>query len=178
MLNRIHLPLVNGLTLVREWRESDLHERVALLQDQGIQDFVSSAPSSLPKAESQLVDEILATETGAAFRLAVCSADSGRIVGLCGLGFLSTHDLRVELVVGIAEAHRRQGHARRAVELLCGAAFTANLSLGSIYCRIQRSNTDSSALAAAIGLSRLVIPGISSYSSGETHFVINRSDGA
>ena len=63
MLNRIRLPIIDGLTLVREWRDTDLLARIELFSDSGIQNFVSKAPSSMLKAESQLAEEIRSTET-------------------------------------------------------------------------------------------------------------------
>ena len=148
---QIQFPVIAEHVAVREWTEKDLEAYFALRQDPGIQRYVGSAPGFVDQALSRLQEDIRRTQNRSSLRLAIETPDN-TLVGLVSLEpFNSSQKPGFELVVGIAQDHRRKQIAESAVRALIDAVFSAGDGVTAIYGRREWGNAASRALIRRLG---------------------------
>jgi RimJ/RimL family protein N-acetyltransferase len=149
---QIQVPLVAEHLVIREWNETDAEAYFALRQDPGIVRFVGSSPAFIDQALAWLKTDIQRTRSGTSLRLAI-EIGEGSIVGLISLERVNKAEAPGwELVLGIAESHRRGHVAENAARVLISAVLSADSSIAAIYGRREWGNAPSRALVRCLGM--------------------------
>ena len=146
-------PLVDGATLLRPWRDSDAAAVTAACQDPEIARW-TRVPDNYGESDARAFllyryDSVL---TGVAAPFAVVSADD-RLLGSVALIGIEWPHLRGEVGYWLAREARGQGHATRAVRLICGWGFDA-LGLERIVLQAAIENLASQRVAERSGFTR------------------------
>jgi RimJ/RimL family protein N-acetyltransferase len=146
-------PLVDGTTLLRPWRDSDVVAVTAACQDPEIARW-TRVPDNYSQSDARafLLYRHDAVLIGAAAPFAVVSADD-RLLGSVALIGIEWPHLRGEVGYWLAREARGQGHATRAVRLICGWGFDA-LGLGRIVLHAATENVASQRVAQRAGFTR------------------------
>jgi RimJ/RimL family protein N-acetyltransferase len=124
MRHRIVLPaapLIDGPTALRPWRDSDLRPLVAACQDPEISRWTRvPVPYGESDARAYLRARYDATHAGVTAPFAIVAADDDRrLLGSISLLRPDWEHLRAEVGYWLALEARGQGHATRAVRLIC-----------------------------------------------------------
>ncbi len=156
-MSRIVLPaqdLADGPTALRPWRESDVPALVAVCQDPEIPRW-TRVPSPYGEADARLYLEQRhdAVQNGTSAPFAIVASDDGRLLGSISLMRFSWIDARAEVGYFLAREARGQGHAVRAVRLICAWGFDA-LGLGRIDLLVGTGNAPSQRVAERAGFIR------------------------
>ncbi|OUC95437.1 GNAT family N-acetyltransferase [Streptosporangium minutum] len=143
----IHL---TGLGLVlREWDDHDVPAMAELFDEPAVDRWTPlRAPFDLAAARAYLGQARQRRADGERLQLAV-TTDGHRPLGEILLFPTGTAG-EVELAYAIGAAHRRQGLARRAVQLITGYAYDP-LAAARVLLRISPGNTASAAVARSAG---------------------------
>lgn len=153
---RIILPaggLADGPTRLRPWRESDLPELVAACQDQEIVQWIRvPSPYGPEDAIAYLRQRHQAALAGMTAPFAI-EDETGRLAGSISLLRFAWEHLRGEVGYWLAAPARGQGHATRAVRLICDWGFRA-LRLERIDLMAAVGNPASQAVAQRAGFTR------------------------
>jgi RimJ/RimL family protein N-acetyltransferase len=128
MTSRIVLPaegLVDGRTALRAWRDSDVPELVAACRDPEIPRWTRvPEPYGEADARAYLLARHDAINAGATAPFAIVSTDDrGPLLGSISLLRIAWQHLRGEVGYWLAREARGQGHATRAVRLICDWGF-------------------------------------------------------
>jgi RimJ/RimL family protein N-acetyltransferase len=156
--HRIVLPgaaLTDPPTALRPWRDSDLGALVAACQDPEIARW-TRVPSPYGEADARafLLQRYDAIHAGSAAPFAITlAADDRMLLGSIALMRLNWRHRRAEIGYWLAADARGEGHATRAVRLLCGWAARA-LGLERIDLVAATANAASQAVAERAGFSR------------------------
>lgn len=147
-------PLVEGDTALRPWRDSDLPELVQACRDQEIVRW-TSVPTDYTEADARnyLRQRYDAAFAGLTAPFAVVDASSGRLLGSISLLRFSWGHARGEVGYWLASWARGQGHATRAVRLICAWGFSA-LRLERIDLMAATGNPASQSVAERAGFTR------------------------
>lgn len=147
-------PVTDGATALRPWRESDIPALVAACQDPEIPRW-TRVPSPYGEAEARLYmhQRHDALQDGTAAPFAVVSAGDGPLLGSVSLLRFAWVDARAEVGYFLAREARGQGHAVRAVRLICAWAFDA-LGLERIDLLAASGNARSQRVAERAGFTR------------------------
>jgi RimJ/RimL family protein N-acetyltransferase len=147
-------PLVEGETALRPWRDSDLPELVQACRDPEIVRW-TRVPADYAEADarSYLHQRYEAALAGLTAPFAVTDARSDRLLGSISLLRFSWGHARGEVGYWLAAWARGQGHATRAVRLVCGWGFSA-LRLERISLLAATGNPASQRVAERAGFTR------------------------
>ncbi|HEX3688661.1 MAG TPA: GNAT family N-acetyltransferase [Solirubrobacteraceae bacterium] len=147
-------PLVDGDTALRPWRDADLPQLVQACRDQEIVRW-TSVPSAYTEADahSYLRQRYDAAFAGLTAPFAVVQASEDRLLGSISLLRFSWAHARGEVGYWLASWARGQGHATRAVRLICAWGFSA-LRLERIDLMAATGNPASQGVAERAGFTR------------------------
>jgi RimJ/RimL family protein N-acetyltransferase len=147
-------PLVQGQTALRPWRDSDLPELVEACQDPEIARWTSvPAPYGEADARNYLRQRYDAAFAGLTAPFAMVDAGSGRLLGSISLLRFSWAHARGEVGYWLAASSRGQGHATRAVRVICAWGFSA-LRLERVDLIVSTGNPASQRVAERAGFTR------------------------
>jgi len=150
-------PLVEGATALRPWRDADLPELVQACRDPDIVRW-TSVPAAYSEADARnyLRQRYDAAFAGLTAPFAIVDASDGRLLGSISLlRFAWTH-ARGEVGYWLASWARGQGHATRAVRLICAWGFRS-LRLERIDLMAAVENPASQQVADRAGFTREAI---------------------
>jgi RimJ/RimL family protein N-acetyltransferase len=147
-------PLVQGDTALRRWRDTDLPELVQACRDEEIVRW-TSVPAAYTEADAHnyLRQRYDAAFAGITAPFAVVHASEGRLLGSISLLRFSWGHGRGEVGYWLASWARGQGHATRAVRLICAWGFNA-LRLERIDLMAATGNPASQQVAERAGFTR------------------------
>lgn len=147
-------PLVEGDTALRPWRDSDLPELVEACRDPDIVRW-TSVPAAYSDADARnyLRQRFDAASAGLTAPFAIVGPDSGRLLGSISLLRFSWPHARGEVGYWLARWARGQGHATRAVRLICAWGFRS-LRLERIDLMASTANPASQQVAERAGFAR------------------------
>jgi RimJ/RimL family protein N-acetyltransferase len=147
-------PLVDGDTALRPWRDSDLGPLVAACQDPEISRWTRvPRPYGESDGRAYLLQRFEMLHHGQAAPFAVVRASDDTLVGSIALIQLVWEHRRAEVGYWLATEARGQGHATRAVRLICAWGAKA-LGLERIDLHAASANTASQGVAERVGFSR------------------------
>jgi RimJ/RimL family protein N-acetyltransferase len=147
-------PLVDGPTALRPWRDSDVAALVATCQDPEIVRWTRvPTPYGEADARAYLLARYDATFAGLSAPFAIIAGDSGEVTGSISLMRFAWEDRRAEVGYWLAAGARGQGHATRAVRLICDWGF-ARLGLERIDLLAATGNRASQRVAERAGFAR------------------------
>ncbi len=148
-------PLIDGTTALRPWRDSDVGGLVAACQDPEIGRWTRvPSPYRETDARAYLLQRYDAVFSGTAAPFAIVAPEDDRVVlGSIALVRLAWEDLRGEVGYWLAREARGQGHASRAVRLICAWGRSA-LGLERIDLLAATGNLASQRVAERCGFRR------------------------
>lgn len=147
-------PLVDGETALRPWRDSDLPALVDACQDQEIVRWTRVPPSyGEADARAYLRQRYDAAAGGVTAPFAIVHPRDQRLLGSISLMRFSWEHARGEVGYWLARWGRGQGHATRAVRLICDWGFGA-LRLERIDLLAATGNPASQNVAERAGFTR------------------------
>jgi RimJ/RimL family protein N-acetyltransferase len=147
-------PLADGDTALRPWRDSDLGALVAACQDPEISRW-TRVPRNYGESDGRayLLQRFDMVYDGRAAPFAVVRASDGILVGSIALIQIVWEHRRAEVGYWLAREARGQGHATRAVNLICSWGRQA-LKLERIDLLAATGNAASQRVAERAGFSR------------------------
>lgn len=147
-------PLVDGPTALRAWRDSDLAALVAACQDPEIVRW-TSVPPRYSEADGRLYllqrHDVISAGIRAPF--AIVDPSSGELLGSISLMRFVWEHARGEVGYWLAHQARGQGHAARAVKLICDWGISS-LGLERIELLAATGNPASQRVAERCGFAR------------------------
>ncbi len=157
-------PLVDGPTLLRPWRDSDVRAVAEACQDPEIARW-TTVPDDYSEADARafLLYRYDALLAGTTAPFAVVSPDD-QLLGSIALMRIDWQHARGEAGYWLARGARRQGHATRALALVCRWGF-ARLGLGRIELFAATGNGASQGVAERAGFVREAV--LRSYMRGK-----------
>lgn len=147
-------PLTDGPTALRPWRESDVQALVAACQDPEIPRW-TRVPSPYGEGDARLYLQQRhdSVQSGTSAPFAIVASGDGPLLGSISLMRFSWIDARAEVGYFLARAARGEGHAVRAVGLICAWGFES-LGLERIDLLVATENTPSQRVAERAGFTR------------------------
>lgn len=157
-------PLTHGETLLRPWEDADVPALVAACQDPEIVRW-TRVPAVYGEADARfyLAQRHEATVAGITAPFAIQHATSGELLGSISLLRFAWRHARGEVGYWLAAAARGQGHATRAVKLICAWGFQS-LGLERIDLLAATGNPASQRVAERAGFTREAV--LRSYMQG------------
>jgi RimJ/RimL family protein N-acetyltransferase len=150
-------PLLDGLTALRPWRDSDVRELVRICRDPEIPRWTTVPPDyGDADARSYLLHRHDAILAGTAAPFAIVSADGeadAQLIGSISLVRIAWEHRRAEVGYFLAREARGAGHATRAVGLISQWAFDS-LGLERIELYAATGNPASQRVAERCGFER------------------------
>ncbi len=167
-MTRIVLPgeaLIDGPTALRPWRDSDVAELVLACQDREISRWTRVPwPYGETDARAYLLHRYDTLQAGTSAPLAIARADDDtRLLGSISLMRLAWEHARGEVGYWLGREARGQGHATRAVKLICSWGFRT-LGLDRIDLLAATENAASQRVAERAGFIREAV--LRSYMAG------------
>jgi RimJ/RimL family protein N-acetyltransferase len=161
-------PLVDGPTALRPWRDSDVAQLVAACQDSEIARW-TRVPEHYGEndARAYLLQRYDAILTGTTAPFAIVETTDGQLLGSISLMRLDWRHRRGEVGYWLARAARGQGHATRAVRLICHWGFRS-LGLERVDLMAATGNIASQRVAERAGFTREAL--LRSYLRGKDGF--------
>ncbi|HLH67041.1 MAG TPA: GNAT family N-acetyltransferase [Solirubrobacteraceae bacterium] len=147
-------PLLDGETVLRPWRDDDLKQLVLACQDPEISRWTSvPRPYSEADARAYLRQRHEAAASGSTAPMAIVHLTDGRLLGSIALARFHWYHRRAEVGYWLAREARGQGHATRAVRLICAWGLGA-LGLERIELLAATGNLASQRVAERSGFTR------------------------
>lgn len=147
-------PLIDGATVLRPWRESDVSKLVAICRDEEIARWTRVPTVYGITAARAWVDESRALVNGGiSAPFAIVSATDRELLGSISLMRFSWEHARGEVGYLLGREARGQGHATRALRLICSWGFAA-LGLERIQLLAATGNHSSQRVAERAGFTR------------------------
>jgi RimJ/RimL family protein N-acetyltransferase len=148
-------PLIDGPTVLRAWRDSDLEGLVAACQDGEISRWTRVPfPYGPADGRAYLLQRHDTLHAGAAAPFAiVAAAERDQLLGSISLMRFSWKHARAEVGYWLGKASRGQGHVTRAVRLITAWGF-ASLGLERIDLMAATENPGSQRVAERCGFTR------------------------
>jgi RimJ/RimL family protein N-acetyltransferase len=147
-------PLIDGETVLRPWRDSDLKPLVSACQDPEISRWtrvpVRYGP---PDARRYLDGRYDMAFAGLAAPFAIVRAPDRELLGSIALMRIAWEHARAEVGYWLAREARGAGHASRAVNLICAWGF-AELGLERLTLLAATANRASQRVAERSGFAR------------------------
>ncbi len=162
-------PLTDGVVILRPRRESDLDAIMAASRDPESLRWLTDPPMNDETRRTSLARVAEAWETGTAAPLMIAAAESDEPVGIVNLQFRD--DEVAAIAYSVFPAHRGQGIAPRAVELVSGWGLD-ELGLTQLILEADEGNAASLRVAEKCGFARI---GTRVEETGETLAVFARS---
>jgi RimJ/RimL family protein N-acetyltransferase len=159
-------PLVDGTTSLRPWRESDMQAIVVACQDPAISAW-TTVPSPYGEADARayLMQRYDAIHTGRAAPFAIVASGDGPLLGSISLMRIDWSHARAEVGYWLVREARGQGHATRAVKLICRWGVD-KLRLERIELFAATGNEASQRVALSAGFTREAV--LRSYMRGRS----------
>jgi RimJ/RimL family protein N-acetyltransferase len=147
-------PLIEGDTALRPWRETDIDALVEACQDSEIVRW-TRVPAHYGQADARayLLQLYEATFAGLTAPFAIVRSRDGALLGSISLMRFAWEHARGEVGYWLARPARGQGHATRAVRLICAWGF-ATLGLERIELLAATGNPASQHVAQRAGFTR------------------------
>jgi len=148
-------PLLDGPTALRPWRDSDMDAIVAACQDPEIARW-TRVPEQYGEVDARtyLLQRYDAIHAGATAPFAIVDAgDDAHLLGSISLMRIAWEHARGEVGYWLAREARGNGHATRAVRLICAWAFES-LELERIDLFAATGNPASQRVAERAGFTR------------------------
>lgn len=147
-------PLLDGPTALRPWRDQDRAALVSACRDPDIARW-TRVPENYTEADARtyLGQRHDMAFAGLAAPFAIVAAPDGELLGSISMMRFAWEHGRGEVGYWLARAGRGQGHAARAVGLICGWAF-ATLELERIDLLAAVDNRASQRVAERSGFTR------------------------
>jgi RimJ/RimL family protein N-acetyltransferase len=148
-------PLVDGPTALRPWRDSDLASLVTACRDAEIVRW-TRVPARYGEIDARafLLQRYEAVATGVSAPLAIVATDDqDHLLGSVSLMRIAGEHARAEVGYWLAREARGQGHATRAVRLICDWGFES-LALERIDLLAGTENSASQLVAERSGFTR------------------------
>jgi RimJ/RimL family protein N-acetyltransferase len=147
-------PLIDGPTALRPWRDSDVAGIVAACQDPEIARW-TTVPTPYGEADARvyLAHRWDAIEGGSSAPFAIVSVPDDELLGSISLMRFAWEHERAEVGYWLAAPARGQGHATRAVRLICAWGFRL-LGLERIELFAATGNPASQRVAERAGFTR------------------------
>jgi RimJ/RimL family protein N-acetyltransferase len=147
-------PLTEGPTALRAWRDSDLAAIVAACQDPAIGRW-TRVPSPYGDADGRayLLQRYESILEGTSAPFAIVDPSSDRVLGSIAVMRIAWEHARGEVGYWLAPEARGQGHATRALRLICAFAFVA-LGLERLELLAATANLASQRVAERSGFRR------------------------
>jgi RimJ/RimL family protein N-acetyltransferase len=147
-------PLVDGTTSLRPWRDADLHALVEACRDPEIVRW-TRVPDNYGEADARafLLQRYDAVLAGTTAPFAIVHAVERTLIGSISLMRLDSDNRRGEVGYWLAREARGQGHATRAVGLICDWG-AAELGLERIDLLAATENEPSQRVAERSGFTR------------------------
>lgn len=149
-------PLVEGPTTLRSWRDDDLGALVRACQDPEIPRW-TTVPVNYSQADARAYllhrHDALAGGEAASFAVVAGADPDAALLGSVGLMRLAWEHRRGEVGYWLSAEARGQGHATRAVRLICAWGFGA-LGLERIELLAATGNAASQRVAERAGFTR------------------------
>ena len=147
-------PLVDGTTALRAWRDSDLHALVEACRDPEIVRW-TRVPDNYGETDARayLLQRYHAVLAGTTAPFAIVHAVQQTLIGSISLMRLDWENRRGEVGYWLAREARGQGHATRAVGLICDWGV-AKLGLERIDLLAATENEPSQRVAERSGFTR------------------------
>lgn len=150
-------PLIDGMTALRPWRDTDVPALTLACQDPEIARWTRvPTPYRETDARSFLLQRYDAIHAGVMAPFAITAAADGRLLGSISLMRLSWEHARGEVGYWLAGDARGHGHATRSVRLICAWGCTA-LRLERIDLLASTGNRASQRVAERAGFMREAI---------------------
>ncbi len=147
-------PITDGVTALRPWRDSDIAAIVAACQDPEIGRWTRvPTPYGENDARAYLLQRYDSIHAGSSAPFAIVEPGDGRLLGSVALMRPAWEHQRAEVGYWLAPEGRGQGHATRAVRLICEWGFSA-LSLERIELLAATGNAPSQRVAERAGFVR------------------------
>jgi RimJ/RimL family protein N-acetyltransferase len=147
-------PLVDGLTALRPWRDTDRDPLVRACQDPEIARWTRVPVNyTANDAKAYLLQRYDLMLAGLAAPFAIVAAPDGELLGSISLMRISWEHARAEVGYWLAREARGQGHATRAVRLISAWGF-AELALERIDLLAATGNAASQRVAERSGFTR------------------------
>jgi ribosomal-protein-serine acetyltransferase len=147
-------PLVDGGTSLRGWRDADLPTLAESGRDPDVTRWMG-LPGNYrePDARAYLMSRYDGVHAGIRAPFAIVATDGGELLGSIALAHFDWEDLRGEVGYWLSAAARGQGHATRAVRLICAWGLET-LGLGRIELQAAVDNPASQRVAERAGFTR------------------------
>ena len=147
-------PLRDRQTALRPWRDTDIEDLVSACQDPEISRWTSvPIPYGEADARTYLLQRFDAIHAGSAAPFAIVDAADGGLLGSVALNWLDWKNRRAEVGYWLALEARGNGHATRAVRLICEWGFQL-LDLERIELLASTANPASQRVAERTGFTR------------------------
>ncbi len=166
-------PLVDGDTSLRPWRDGDLPALVDSGRDPDVTRWMG-LPRQYRKsdARSYLMSRYDGVHAGVRAPFAIVATADGELLGSIALAHFVWEDQRGEVGYWLGARARGQGHATRAVRLICDWGFSA-LALERIELQAAVDNPASQRVAERAGFTReAVLRSRWATYSGERHDMV------
>ncbi|HWF50363.1 MAG TPA: GNAT family N-acetyltransferase [Solirubrobacteraceae bacterium] len=147
-------PLGEGATVLRPWRESDVATLVALCRDEEITRW-TRIPTvyGITAARAWIAESRALVRDGISAPFAIVGAADGELLGSISLMRFTWEHARGEVGYLLGRHARGQGHATRALHLICSWGF-ATLGLERIDLYAATGNAASQRVAERAGFTR------------------------
>ncbi len=147
-------PMIDGPTALRPWRDTDVDALVAACQDPEIGRWTAvPRPYRVTDARAYLLYRYDAIHAGTAAPFAIVAEVGGRLLGSIALNQVDARQERAEVGYWLAAGARGEGHATRAVRMICAWGFRT-LALGRIALLAATGNPASQRVAERSGFTR------------------------
>lgn len=165
-------PLIDSQTALRPWRDTDLEALVAACQDPEIARWTRVPENySATDAKAYLLQRYDMLFAGLAAPFAIVQAPDGELLGSISLLRIAWEHQRAEVGYWLAREARGQGHATRAVQLLCAWGLT-HLGLERIDLLAAAGNAPSQHVAERCGFTREAVMRSYARMSHERHDMV------
>lgn len=157
-MEKDRVELVGRRVIVRSHRGSDAAPAFELIHGQTeiLRWLVWQGPASVRELEEYYSGWVLETEEGSDYRFAVCSRESGLLVGSIGVRFVG-HPRTGDVGYWIGVPHWNRGYASEAVRLAAHFAF-AHVGAEALCAWVFEGNDPSCAVLKKAGFTGVHIP--------------------
>jgi RimJ/RimL family protein N-acetyltransferase len=148
-------PLSDGVVTLRPWRDDDVPEIAEACQDPEITRWIDDIPVPYSRADARayVAASRRGWKEGTLWSFAVCDAETGAVLGSCGIGWQDQAHGVAEIGYWVRPEGRRRGVATRAVRLAADWAFSEG-AVERLQLRADILNTASQRVAERSGFRR------------------------
>ncbi len=151
------LSLTDGVVTIRPWQTADAEAVFAAIQESraDLQQWLPDAAgvTRVDEVRSYIEMTLGWRETGVAYDFVITDAQTGRVLGGCGLTQINRNHRFANLYYWVRSGSTRQGMARRAIRLAARFGMQS-IGLARVEIVVQPENTASLHAAAGAGAVR------------------------